>query len=220
MTIARNLAVLALIAALIWSVIRITREVDSAIHHAENSLDSITADAHAIVLPAQNALAQIAAVSKVASQIEADERRQFTAQNAQFTATVARTNTLLDNANDILAEANHEILPAISAAVGDGDRSIRSLDSSLVLVQRNLAQLQQAEGELTADARDAQPALAGLRTVEDNSAQATANLAATTADIRAFVHRETAPVRGTWHVIKDFLFSVAGPAASVATSLK
>ena len=46
------------------------------------------------------------------------------------------------------------------------------------------------------------------------------NLDATSADIQAFVHRETTPVRGTWNVIKAFLRDFAGPAAQVATSVK
>jgi ABC-type transporter Mla subunit MlaD len=46
------------------------------------------------------------------------------------------------------------------------------------------------------------------------------NLDATSGDIRAFVHRETTPVRGTWNMIKVFLRDFAGPAAQVATSVK
>jgi hypothetical protein len=47
-----------------------------------------------------------------------------------------------------------------------------------------------------------------------------ANLEATSADIRDFVHRETTPVRGTWNVIKAFLQEFAGPLAQVATATK
>ena len=46
------------------------------------------------------------------------------------------------------------------------------------------------------------------------------NVDATTGDIRAFVHRETSPVTGTWNVIKAFLREFAGPAAQVATAVK
>ena len=50
--------------------------------------------------------------------------------------------------------------------------------------------------------------------------QTTANLADTTKDIKDYVHRETAPVRGTWNVLKSFLREFAGPAAQVATAVK
>jgi ABC-type transporter Mla subunit MlaD len=46
------------------------------------------------------------------------------------------------------------------------------------------------------------------------------NLDTTSADIQAFVHRETTPVRGTWNVVKKFLQEFAGPAAQVATATK
>jgi hypothetical protein len=48
----------------------------------------------------------------------------------------------------------------------------------------------------------------------------TADGAKITNDTAAFIHRETAPVRGTWNVLKKFLFEIAGPAASVATAVK
>lgn len=41
-----------------------------------------------------------------------------------------------------------------------------------------------------------------------------------TGDTAAFIHRETAPVTGTWNLIKKFLFEIAGPAAAVATAVK
>jgi hypothetical protein len=40
-----------------------------------------------------------------------------------------------------------------------------------------------------------------------------------TTDFAAFVHRETAPVRGTWNVVKGFI-GLGGPLGSIATAIK
>jgi hypothetical protein len=53
-----------------------------------------------------------------------------------------------------------------------------------------------------------------------NTADTTANAAATTKDVRDYVHRELAPIHGFWNGVKGFIFELAGPLAEVATSIK
>ena len=52
------------------------------------------------------------------------------------------------------------------------------------------------------------------------TAGTSANVEMTTHDVAAFAHRELAPVKGTWNLIKAFLMEFAGPAAEIATAAK
>jgi ABC-type transporter Mla subunit MlaD len=93
-----------------------------------------------------------------------------------------------------------------------------TIDSLRPAIDGGIAATQSASAALNAAGKDmSDPSIHETLAHVDGVA---GNLDATSADIRAFVHRETTPVRGTWNVIKAFLRDLAGPAAQVATSVK
>ena len=58
-----------------------------------------------------------------------------------------------------------------------------------------------------------------VTSITTTSADTSEQFALTSHDFHAFVHRETAPVRGTWNILKSIFTSFAGPSAQVATAI-
>lgn len=104
--------------------------------------------------------------------------------------------------------------------------------------QANLAELQQIEVQASPAARNlatltetinrqASPVLSHLDATTAYSESAmghlnatSANLEATSADVRAFAHRELAPARGAWNTVKTVLRYLVEPGAAIATAAK
>jgi hypothetical protein len=185
-------------------------------------IDQSTADLHALVLPTQKAEADIAAASLAIAQVTAKERNAFDAQNAYFTKLSAQTDATF-------GEINGKLIPQLVASANSLNSSLsglRDLESGGVSVEHSV---QQATTEiaplmraLTARVNDSQydailrhadASMANLETMSVNGARATT-------DIADFTHRELAPVKGTWNLIKHFLMEFAGPGAQVATAIK
>lgn len=126
----------------------------------------------------------------------------------------------------ILGEIHANLLPHM----------VSVLDSSNTAVIRVAANVDRIGGTTDAAVQKIIPLVDALTgRVQDprydailsNAAESMQNLTGMTADGKritsdtsAFVHRELAPVKGAWNVIKEFLFQIAGPAASVAAAFK
>ncbi len=158
-------------------------------------------------------------------------------QVAATTSAQEKLNSNLDALQHLITNTNYEIneqlLPGLQSSIAQQSGSLADLEkqtaASLDDLQRSTAQLAPIlanaaiatdnAAKLTGD-----PALAQLLHHLDDASASTAataaNVDATTGDIRAFVHRETAPVKGTWNVIKAFLMEFAGPVAEVFTAAK
>lgn len=153
-------------------------------------------------------------------------------QAAYFTSAASETTEDLTELKRAIGSVQ-EAAAAAGAAIAHQDAqlaetqaqaraSLAALQSSTNALGPLLANASAAAGnaaKLSADPHLA-ATLANLDATTQNTAAIAANMDATAADIRAFVHRETTPVRGTWNVIKGFLQSFAGPAAQVATAAK
>jgi hypothetical protein len=162
------------------------------------------------------------------------ERQAASAQIAQAQQAARSLSAAGAAANDLLRHTDAElngpagVLPALRSAVAIQSHDIASLELTL---QTNLQDLDNAENALTPALRhfnDSAAALAdGLPPILHNVNTTTVNVAGTTAelqasahDVRVYLDRELAPVRGTWNLIKSFLVTFAGPAAQVATAVK
>lgn len=96
-------------------------------------------------------------------------------------------------------------------------QSMRNFQPTLESLQQTAANSAQASETLSNGLTATMPQ---IELTAEHTAGTTANVEATTKDVRDFAHRELAPVKGTWNILKEFLFQIAGPASSVATSLK
>lgn len=132
--------------------------------------------------------------------------------------TPAQTKELVDRAANLLDNANLSVI-----RVGAAAQSLQGIAPTTQAAIAQLAQdshdsLAQSQALLKAGTDDLQdPAIKKATQATEESAE---NVDATTRDFAAWVHRETAPVRGTWNVLKEILFEIAGPAASVASAVK
>lgn len=201
---------------------------------------------HAVLLE-ENADKAVIIVGGAASDLEKTLRQERQQASAQLAAAAAAEQSVARAANSLDALERHTdnalnsddgLLPALSrltsgmtpieaqaqANLADLDASEKQLPPAIAAAQAAV----QNFGAAGADLHARLPALLGnTQRATDSAAAVTANLADTSAqldatakDVRAFVHRELTPVRGTWHVIKGFLQSFAGPAAQVATAAK
>ena len=153
---------------------------------------------------------------------------------AQLAVAGAAANRLIAH-TDASLNANSGVLPTLAATIQQQQERVSALE---IAAQTNVNDLDDAEKQITpaianfnrassALADGLPPILANVRdttaqtiAIGQNTADTTHQLDLTAQDIRAFVHRETTPVRGTWNVIKGFLAEFAGPAAQVATAAK
>ena len=126
----------------------------------------------------------------------------------------------------ILGDIHANIAPRVARMVDDSDTAIvhasRAVDLASLDSQMALSRVPPLLDALTVRIQDPRydEILANAATSMQNLAGMTADGKQMTADTAAFVHRELAPARGTWNVVKAFLREFAGPAAEVATAVK
>jgi len=147
---------------------------------------------------------QAAATSTAAAQLNAN-LAELHDTLAELHVTIARTDSSLNGPGGVLLQL-----------AGAGEQ-LTADEKLLEPVLANASAAAANAARLSAD-----PAIAGilanLNATSSSTAGTAANIDATTGDIRAFVHRETAPVKGTWNVIKSFLMEFAGPVAEIFTA--
>lgn len=188
--------------------------------------DKITGETIGLALPTKNAEAQIASAAKTFAQVGAQERDTFQEQQQYFRDLSTRSDALLDAATRTVNELNTSVLPRVTAAL-DGTTALetnaaRDLTDTTIKIDDTIDALRpMIDGGIRATTAAA-AALSdpSIHETEAHLDGVAGNLDATSGDVRAFVHRETAPVRGTWNIIKSFLAEFAGPLAQVATAAK
>jgi hypothetical protein len=134
--------------------------------------------------------------------------------------TPAQTKELVDRAANLMDNANLSVI-----RLGEAADSLRGIPPTVQGAIQQIAQdahntMTSGKTMLDAAAADlSDPAIKqSIENVQEASKQtaaATRNVADTTADIKAYVHRETAPVRGFWHGLRaaiNFVWSVRGAA--------
>ena len=214
----------ALLAMLIYRAIMLLDHLDNALDSTAADIHQIASDTHLTQLklqsiigsaqwPMQNAFAQVAAVAKVASQIEAMERSKFNAQSQ-----------ILEDTDASIRLFNLVTIPRIDAILADADGAVSQARDLAGQVARDSGKtLSSADAAIDSIAADAQQARPGIVELSDSAAHlngVSASMEASANDVQQFIHRELTPVRGTWNLVKKFLQGIAGPAASVATAIK
>lgn len=180
-----------------------TARIETKLGDTAERLGPVLADVHAIQVDTTRTEAEMAGLL--------NQTRHSLLTPAQTQALVDRATNLLDNANlsvtrlGTAASSLETLAPSITEAVS----SVSAYSHEL------LEESTEAARAAANDLND--PAIHQTLAHVDGMA---GNLDATSADISAFVHRETTPVRGTWNVVKAFLREFAGPAAQVTTAIK
>jgi ABC-type transporter Mla subunit MlaD len=125
-------------------------------------------------------------------------------------------------------DGNGGVLPQLSAALGNTNQLAQHITAGF---DADNARLEPILADLGTGASAFARQTPHILTHIDNSVgqidlasvhyeKVSENFDGMTTDGRAFVHRELAPVTGTWNALKGFLREFAGPAAEVATAIK
>ena len=207
-------------------------------------LDSLNAHATSLLTTTNEAMKNIRDAAASARDASEQAKLAATEQRAYWQKTSLETYKTMASLRLTIVRADHSLndilVPNLGTLVPKLGASIDAATALETSAARNL----------TATSAKVDETIDSLRPVIANSIQATAAASAAmadpaihesldhmdaaagnlegmsadgkkiTADAAAFVHRETAPVKGTWNVIKAFLRDFAGPAAQVATSVK
>jgi len=163
-------------------------------------------------------------VSGTATHVEKSSRLWESQQNAvasqaisaerQLTSDLADLDTLESSLNSMAVEQSAWLHSSEESASLLMKETVRpTLDSILTTAANSAASTQTLATGLS-------QTMPQIELTVDHTEKTTAHIEGTTKDVQDFAHRELAPVKGTWNAIKAFLFEIAGPAASVATSLK
>lgn len=180
------------------------------------AVNSAMGDVHSIELETQRTEAEMAGLL--------NQTRHGMLTQRQEIELVAKASAVLDDSDATIRKVNNEFLPRINAVLESSNTLVVDGDSAVGSVSLAVHQLT-ADGHsslavLSDEANELRPSIEGFNQIVHSGTGIAGNLDATTSDIKAFVHRETTPVRGTWNVIKSFLREFAGPAAQVATAVK
>ena len=195
--------------------------------------DKIASEMVGLALPTKNALAQVASAGKTFAQVGEHERDAFQQQQDYFKGLSLRTNALLDSANTTVTLFNTSVLPRVATSLDASaaleTSAMRSLTDTTIKIDDTIDALRpMIDGGIRATTSAANamadPAvhdtLAHFDAVAGNLEGMSQDGRRVTSDVAAFTHRELAPVRGTWNLIKSFLVEFAGPLSSVATAAK
>jgi hypothetical protein len=147
--------------------------------------------------------AELAGLLDITRHIALDEKKAQQQQLADIHTLTIKGGKLLDDADDSVKK------------LGDAADSLNTLSPAVVAaIQDNSVQLQDTLGmgqnmlkAATLDLLDPniQKSMDNIQSATNYAANSTANLDATTHDIREYVHRETTPIRGTWNFIKELI---------------
>lgn len=184
----------------------LTRDSGRVAQNAENASNSL-----------QIALSHIQAIETDTQRTEA-ELAGLLNQTRHSLLTAVETKELVDKASKVMedadtatvrlgtaAESLSQIGPATAVTVAEiGEETKATLETSQALMKAATEDLDQP----------------GLKEIVEHTDETSANLAATTADVRKIADEWAAPVKGFWKRTKAVLFEIAGPAASVATAIK
>lgn len=178
-------------------------------------LDKITASANALLVTANQAAGQARDASEQAKLAAIEQRAYWNKTSletyktmASVRLTIVRTDHSL---NDILVPQLGHTLDATTELSRTAAANLARTMEELQPTFDNMGRASAAAADTMSDPhiRDTLDHLdetsSHLADTADQAAQTMANLNATTRDVQAYVHRETAPVRGTWNLFRELL---------------
>ena len=146
-----------------------------------------------------------------------NQTRHAMLTQAQVTELVGHATKMMEDADASIRAFDTQTLPTFGVLLSSGSDLVHHVDSQTGEVAEGFRGLLSAGTAATvaidADADAAHAALEPL-------ARTSANIEATTADVRKIADEWAAPIKGVWAHLKQFLFAIAGPAANVATAFK
>ena len=184
-----------------------------ALHGAAKNLENT------LVLERQAATAQIQTTQQAATSLAQ--------ASAAANTLIAHTDAQLNGAAGVLPALRDTIQhqdEGFSALERQAGENLADLDTAEKSIFPALANFNQASLDL---AQQLPPILSDVKsttgstvTIAANTADTTHQLDLASQDFQAWLHRELAPVRGTWNLIKGSLMEFLGPAAQVATAAR
>jgi hypothetical protein len=217
-----------LLAALTAAAIFVAVEAAFLLRDSRKAILFVESDEHTEALKLDAVLTDVSRtvqiLSGTATHLEKASRSWQTKQEAVATQGISAEVQLTSDLHDLgtLESSLNSMIVQQSAWLHGSEESASMLMSdtiqpTLVDIQRTAANSAASSQTLSSGLLQTMPQ---IESTAENTAKTTAHIEGTTKDVQDFAHRELAPVKGTWNAIKAFLFEIAGPAASVATSLK
>ncbi len=165
----------------------------------QNGIPALLADGHRTEEIAGGAITNIEKESNGWKKESDSQSQQATLAITSLNSDLGRLGELISTTNS-LVQSQSSSLTNLETQIGSSSQtSFADLNQQLELVG---------------------PILQSTQQTSENISETTASMDASAHDVQSFIHRETAPARGTWNVIKSFLISFAGPMAQVATASK
>lgn len=209
--------VLLALAVLFWDLHRAAGQLRGVLAHADTAMASFATASAALENAAQGQQSYVARDSRELAKTVADAHDLLVHTDLALNGTPARPGLLANLSEAVKTQSDSAL--STQAQLRASMKAVTDLSAELEAGAQNLNAAAANSAKITADPNLA-AALASFADSSKNVASTTAHLDASAADIQAFIHRETAPVRGTWNTIKAFLRDFAGPAAQIATSVK
>jgi methyl-accepting chemotaxis protein len=188
--------------------------VESDEHTEALKLDAVLTDASRTLIVVGATAGNIERTTRTWQSKQNAVADQAMTAEAQLTSDLRDLGTLESSLNSMIVQQSawlHGSEESASMLMSD------TIQPTLVDIQRTAANSAASSQTLSSGLLQTMPQ---IESTAENTAKTTAHIEGTTKDVQDFAHRELAPVKGTWNAIKAFLFEIAGPAASVATSLK
>ena len=212
------------------AVVVILAVIGLVVGHTLPLLDELTQDGATIAQnvestakATQTALLAIQGIETDTTRTEAEiagllnQTRRAMLTKDQVAALVAQATQTIGDIDASIRAFDTQTLPTFGVLLSSGSDLVHHVDSQTGEVADGFRGLLSAGTAATvaidADADAAHAALEPL-------ARTSANIEATTADVRKIADEWAAPIKGAWAHLKQFMFAIAGPAANVATAFK
>lgn len=173
-----------------------SHDIGDHVNFTLSQMDTALSNVQAIELNTTRTEAELSGLLNTTRHIAMQERQSQAEQLRAMQTLMVKGYMVLDDLDQTVKQVG-AVAPVVSESIQDVSRDVQlTLRSSQKLLEATTDDLSSPAIKLSMER---------VQDAAQHTAETTQNLADATKDIKDYVHRETAPVRGTWNFIKEMI---------------
>lgn len=171
-------------------------DIGDHVNFTLSQMDTALSNVQAIELNTTRTEAELSGLLNTTRHIAMQERQSQAEQLRAMQTLMVKGYMVLDDLDQTVKQVG-AVAPVVSESIQDVSQDVQlTLRSSQKLLEATTDDLSSPAIKLSMER---------VQDAAQHTAETTQNLADATKDIKDYVHRETAPVRGTWNFIKEMI---------------
>lgn len=173
-----------------------SHDIGDHVNFTLSQMDTALSNVQAIELNTTRTEAELSGLLNTTRHIAMQERQSQAEQLRAMQTLMVKGYMVLDDLDQTVKQVG-AVAPVMAESIQDVSRDVQlTLRSSQKLLEATTDDLSSPAIKLSMER---------VQDAAQHTAETTQNLADATKDIKDYVHRETAPVRGTWNFIKEMI---------------